>query len=121
MNRCKKANLTVPQLFKKLANKHPDRVLFYYKDEQWTFKQVDEFSNRIANFFTEMGYHPGEEVALMMNTRPEFVGIWLGLAKAGLITAFINTNQRLETLTHSITVVNSKAVIFEPQLAKCKS
>ncbi|CAG2118176.1 unnamed protein product, partial [Medioppia subpectinata] len=39
-------------------------------------------------------------------------------AKAGLITAFINTNQRLEALTHSITVVNCKAVIYEPQLAK---
>ncbi|CAG2120567.1 unnamed protein product [Medioppia subpectinata] len=40
------------------------------------------------------------------------------MAKAGLITAFINTNQRLEALTHSITVVNCKAVIYEPQLAK---
>jgi solute carrier family 27 fatty acid transporter 1/4 len=96
-------------------------VAFYYRDEKWTFRQIDEFSNRVANCFTEMGYHPGEEIALMMNTRPEFVGTWLGLAKAGIITAFINTNQRLETLVHSITVVNCKAVIFEPQLAKCKS
>ena len=94
--------------------------MYYFKDQVWTFKQIDELSNQVANCFTEMGFHPGEEVALMMNTRPEFVAIWLGLAKAGLITAFINTNQRLEALTHSITVVNCKAVIFEPQLAKCE-
>ncbi|XP_054159205.1 long-chain fatty acid transport protein 4-like [Oppia nitens] len=118
LRECKKHNKSVPKVFKELAQRHPNRVMFYFKDEVWTFGKVDEMSNRVANVFAEMGYHPGEEVALMMNTRPEFVVMWLGLAKAGLITAFINTNQRLEALTHSITVVNCKAVIYEPQLAK---
>ncbi|KAK4336699.1 hypothetical protein RND71_043445 [Anisodus tanguticus] len=61
----------------------------------------------------EYGFQPGEEIALMMNNRPEFIGIWLGLSKAGLVTAFINTSLREKSLIHSISVVNCKAVIFD--------
>src|SRR6266516_1684713 len=86
-------------------------IVFKFDDEQWTFQDLDVFSNRVANCFTELGFHPGEEVALFMESRPEYVGIWLGLAKAGVVSALINTNQRLETLVHSITVVNCKALI----------
>ena len=92
--------------------------MFYFEDQKWTFSQIDEFSNRVANIFLEYGYHPGEEVALFMDNRPEYVGIWLGLAKAGLVTALINTNQRCDQLIHSVTVVKCKAVIFGSELTE---
>lgn len=104
-------------MFHQVAKQYPDKIAFYYQDEQWTYKQVDDYSNQIANYMTESGFQPGEEVALMMNSKPEFICIWLGLSKAGLVTAFINTNQRRDTLVHSITVVNCKAVIYDTQLS----
>ncbi|XP_054158008.1 long-chain fatty acid transport protein 4-like [Oppia nitens] len=112
----KRQNATVPKLFAKLCQTHASRVLFYFEDQKWTFGQIDELSNRVANLFLEYGYHPGQEVALFMDNRPEYVAIWLGLAKAGIVTALINTNQRLHQLVHSITVVNCKAIIFGSEL-----
>lgn len=111
-------NSNVPVIFSQLAEREGDRVAFYYKDENWTFRDVEKFSNKIGNAFAQLGFQPGDEVALVMNTRPEFVGVWLGMAKNGVVTAFINTNQRMETLVHSITVVNCKAVIFDVTLSK---
>lgn len=32
---------TVPSVFTKLLKKHPDKVLFYFEDDTWTFKQVN--------------------------------------------------------------------------------
>lgn len=116
----KARNSNVTLLFSTLATRHPDKVAFYYKNEKWTYKEMDEWSNQVGNAFAALGYKPGDEVALVMNSRPEFVGIWLGLAKNGIVTAFINTNQRMETLVHSITVVKSRAVIFDITLAKSK-
>lgn len=110
----------VPKLFSRLAKKHPDKVCFYYKEEKWTYEDIDKFSNKVANYFASIGFEKNDEIALVMNSRPEFVGIWLGLAKLGIVTAFINTNQRMETLVHSITVVNCKAVIYDSTLAKSK-
>ena len=112
----KRQNATVPKLFSKLCQTHASRVLFYFEDQKWTFAQVDEYSNRVANIFLENGYHAGQEVALFMENKPEYICIWLGLAKAGLVTALINTNQRYDQLIHSVTVVNCKALIFGSEL-----
>ena len=111
-------NKNVPRLFTEVTAQHPNKVAIYYKDEKWTFQMVDEFANRVANSFLSLGFRPGDEVALVMNSRPEFIAIWLGMAKCGIVTAFINTNQRMETLAHSITVVRSKAVLFDSSLTK---
>lgn len=114
----RKRNATVPQVFKQNALENPDKIIFYYEDERWSMKRIDEFSNRVANAFLEQGFQPGQEVALFMESKPEFVAIWLGLAKAGIVSALINTNQRMDTLIHSITVVNCRALIFGTELSE---
>ncbi|XP_032687154.1 long-chain fatty acid transport protein 4 isoform X2 [Odontomachus brunneus] len=51
-----------------------------------------------------------------MESRPEYVGTWLGLSKAGFVAALVNTNLRHETLLHSINAAGCKAVIFGSEL-----
>lgn len=114
----RKRNATVPQVFKENCLADPDRVVFYYEDEKWTMRQLDEMSNKVANAFLELGFQPGQEVALFMESRPDFVAVWLGLAKAGIVSALINTNQRMDTLIHSVTVVNCRALIFGSELSE---
>ena len=118
--RLKSKNISVPKIYQQLCVKHPNKVLFLYGDEKWTFQQIDEFSNKVANFFISQGYDHGDEVALFMDNRPEYVGIWLGLAKAGIVAALVNTNQRLETLIHSLSLVKCKALIFSSELLQGK-
>ncbi|CAG2174847.1 unnamed protein product [Oppiella nova] len=115
--KCKRHNKSVPKVFKEIAFKYPNRVMFYYRDDVWTFAQIDNFSNRVTNCFLEMGYGKGDHVALMMDNRPEFVGLWLGLSKVGIISVLINTSQRMETLIHSLTVIKCRALIYEPEFA----
>jgi Acyl-CoA synthetases (AMP-forming)/AMP-acid ligases II len=50
-------------------------------------------------------------LALMCENRPEYVGVWLGAAKLGVISALINTNLKKQPLVHSISTVKSKAII----------
>jgi len=64
------------------------------------------------------GFHKGDVVALFMESRLEFIGMWLGLAKLGIVTALINFNLRLETLAHCINSSNSKALIYSSELAE---
>ena len=51
-----------------------------------------------------------------MENRPEYVGIWYGLSKLGVITALINTNLRSKVLIYSIEVANPKIVIYDEEL-----
>lgn len=60
----------------------------------------------------------GDEVSLLMENRIEYIGIWLGLAKIGVVPAFINTNQKDKALVHAIFSVNSSALIFSSSYAE---
>ena len=33
-------NWTVPKMFSETAKANPDKVMFYFEDQEWTFKQV---------------------------------------------------------------------------------
>ena len=74
---------------------------------------MEEYSNQVADIFCHrFQLKKGDTVALYMENRPEFVGLWLGLSKIGVITALINTNLKSKQLIHSISVARSKVLIF---------
>uniref|UniRef100_G1MXM9 Ubiquitin-related modifier 1 n=2 Tax=Neognathae TaxID=8825 RepID=G1MXM9_MELGA len=105
---------TIAKIFQGTASKHPEKtaLIFQGTGESWTFRQLDEYSNQVANFFHGQGFRSGDVVALFMESRNQYVGLWLGLAKIGVETALVNSNLRMEALLHCITISNSKAVVF---------
>lgn len=109
-------NLNVPKVFMENVRKNPNKVAFIYEGQEWTFAQVDEYSNRIGNFMTEQGFKHGDSIALYMHNRPEYVCTWLGCAKVGIVPALINFNLQNVSLVHSIKVANCKAVICGTEL-----
>lgn len=110
------ANLSVPKMFGATAKRLPDKIMFFFEDETWTFKQVDEISNKIANYFSSLGYVKGDSVALFMTNRPEYVAVILGLSKIGVIPALINYNLTQDSLAHSIEVSKCRGVICGAEL-----
>ncbi|KAK7082496.1 hypothetical protein SK128_013204 [Halocaridina rubra] len=109
-------DLSVPKLFMENVRKNPNKVALIFEGREWTFAQIDEYSNRVGNFLVEQGLKHGDCVSLFMRNRPEYVCIWLGCAKVGVIPALINFNLRHVSLTHSIKVADSKAVICGVEL-----
>ena len=85
-------------------------------DEEWTRQQVEEYSNRVANYFLQKGLKKGDTVAFFMPNRPEYIITWFGLAKIGVIPALVNYNLRKKPLLHTIKVVKCKAVIYGLEL-----
>lgn len=112
--------MTVPKVFNKMQKKHPTKLAFVMDNVQLTFTDVEEISNRVGGYFKGKDLKRGDTVALLMETKPEYACIWLGLAKLGVVTALINTNLRKETLLHSIKVAQSKAIIVGTELAQGK-
>uniref|UniRef100_A0A182PAY1 Very long-chain fatty acid transport protein n=1 Tax=Anopheles epiroticus TaxID=199890 RepID=A0A182PAY1_9DIPT len=115
--RYERAGATVVQIFESVVARQPDKVAFLMDDGRLTFGQVKQLADRIAAHFYAKGFRKGDTIALLMETRLEYPCIWLGLSKVGIVTALINSNLRKETLRHSITVANSKAIIVSPELA----
>ncbi|CAO2598388.1 Long-chain fatty acid transport protein 4 [Lemmus lemmus] len=114
---------TVPLLFASVVRRHPDKtaLIFEGTDTHWTFRQLDDYSSSVANFLQAQGLASGNVVALFMENRNEFVGLWLGMAKLGVEAALINTNLRRDALLHCLNTSRALALIFGSEMAPAVS
>ncbi|XP_043275860.1 long-chain fatty acid transport protein 4-like [Venturia canescens] len=110
-------NTTVMKIFRERAKLYPNKPCFIFEGRIWTNADMDKYSNRIASVFQKAGYVKGDAVALMMPNKPEFIATWLGLGKLGVVTALINTNLRLQLLTHCLTIAKVKGIIYSTELS----
>lgn len=110
---------TVPLLFASVVRRHPDKtaLIFEGTNTHWTFRQLDDYSSSVANFLQARGLVSGNVVALFMENRNEFVGLWLGMAKLGVEAALINTNLRRDALRHCLDTSKARALIFGSEMA----
>uniref|UniRef100_V9KLE9 Arachidonate--CoA ligase n=1 Tax=Callorhinchus milii TaxID=7868 RepID=V9KLE9_CALMI len=120
VRRHQRENSTVPKIFRETVSRHPHKVALVSEGsgEEWSFRGLDEYSDSVGNFLRAQGYLPGDVVALYMESRPEFVGLWLGMAKVGVEAALINFNLRLDALAHCLSVSGAKAVVFGAELSQ---
>uniref|UniRef100_A0A8C6U4S9 Very long-chain fatty acid transport protein n=1 Tax=Neogobius melanostomus TaxID=47308 RepID=A0A8C6U4S9_9GOBI len=114
---------TIPKIFAETVQRHGNKtaLIFEGTGERWTFRQLDEYSNRVANLLLQRGFKEGDVVAVFMENSSQYVGLWLGMAKIGVEAALINFNLRLEALVHCVTISNAKAVVFGSELTEAVS
>ena len=73
---------------------------------------MDEYSNQLAHFLLSAGFKHGDSLALFMENRLEYVGLWLGCTKIGVVPALINFNLRLGPLVHSVKAADPKLLMM---------
>ena len=81
--------------------------------QTYTFRQVEELSNQVANWIVSVKrFTPGSCVALYMENDPLYVCLWLGMAKAGVEVAMLNSNVKGKPLVHSVQVSKACGIIY---------
>ncbi len=72
------------ELLDRVAEQHPDRLCLRAPGLSWSYGQLLEQANRIAQALTrEMGLVPGNRVLLRGPNHPMLVAAWFGVMKAG--------------------------------------
>jgi fatty-acyl-CoA synthase len=95
-----------------------DRPALIGESGSMTWRDLDVFANRIAHWALSEGLERGDVVALLMENRPEFVAIWLGLSRVGVVSALLNTNLTGERLAHCMREANARHWIVGAELAE---
>jgi fatty-acyl-CoA synthase len=115
---------TYCNLAEELAAKYGEQIALLSDRETFSYREWNGRANRYARWALSQGLRKGDVVGLLMPNRPEYLAIWLGLARAGLITALINTNVSGASLAHSVNIAVAKALIVDasllPQLASAR-
>ena len=76
-------NVTFIQMFVKNAKDDPDHIAVVDKNGSYTYKELDNASNIIANYLIKNGVREKEFVAIKMERVKEFMASVLGIQKAG--------------------------------------
>lgn len=100
---------TFGSIIKDKAEMHGERTFLLYKDEKYSFKELHEQSNKIANALIGRGVKKGDKVVTLLSNSPEYLFIWWGIAKTGAVHVPINNAYRGETL---VDVVNRSDAEF---------
>ncbi|MBP6104897.1 MAG: long-chain-acyl-CoA synthetase [Steroidobacteraceae bacterium] len=109
---------TVADRIEERARDSADRPFIIFEGRTVTFGEMNALANRVAHAALSAGLQRGDVVALMMENRPEYPMVWLGLAKVGIIAALLNTSARDRVLKHALGQTRSRAIIFGAECAE---
>lgn len=77
-------DFTFPALFAAQCARTPDNRALWCQGEEWTYLQLEDFSNQVANQLCEnKGIEVGDKVGVCLERKPQFLGVLLGIMKAG--------------------------------------
>ncbi len=74
---------SVPELFARQVTRAPEAVAVTAEGRGWTYRELDEASNRLAHLLIECGAGPGECVAVLLERSAAAVVTILGVLKTG--------------------------------------
>ncbi len=112
---------TLPAVVAAMARTRGDAPALIGRSEQLSYAQLDARAGQFARWALGQGLGPGDVVGLLMENRPDYVAIWLGLTRAGCVVALLNTQLRAEGLAHCIAAAQAHTVIVSSGLAGCAS
>ena len=98
--------------FEKSVDKYPNNVAWRFEGNLTTYSEMDAVANKVANWALGLGLQAGDAVALFMENRPEYVSIWYGLSKIGVVVGLINHNLTDKALAHCVNIAEAKLIII---------
>jgi citronellyl-CoA synthetase len=94
------------------AQANPDGKAVIYQDRSITYKELDQWANRIANHLASKGVGARDVVSVFIENRPELLAVTTAVSKLGAISALVNTSQKGKVLVHSINLVDPKLLVL---------
>ncbi|HEV2703097.1 MAG TPA: long-chain-acyl-CoA synthetase [Steroidobacteraceae bacterium] len=106
---------TLPIVIDELAERFNDGPALVSPEATLNYGQLAAYCARYARWAVAEGLRPGDTVGLMMGNCAHYMATWLGLTRAGISVALLNTQLRGAVLAHCIRIVAPKLMIVGSQ------
>jgi acyl-CoA synthetase (AMP-forming)/AMP-acid ligase II len=92
-------------------NAHPDGLALISTDKRWTWRSLDELSDRLAMGLLGLGLQRGDRVASLMPNRSELIIHYLACFKAGLVSTPLNYRYTAPEIDHALGVSKARVLL----------
>ncbi len=107
----------VPDDLERACDKFSSNLAFIEDDRSWTYAQFDAYANQVANWALSRGCAAGDTVAVFARNRLEYVALWYGLSKVGVVPALLNFQLAASALAHCLNISKAKILILDHEMA----
>jgi len=93
---------TVSEALRDAARRTPGKPFFYYRNQEFSYKELDEHSDRLASALMEHGIQRGDKIAILALNQPEWLITFFAAAKIGAGVVALNARYRETELEYML-------------------
>lgn len=108
---------TLSDALQRSVRKVPSKVALIFGERRWTFQDLAQAANRVANGLLAQGLKPGDRVAAYGKNSDAYVLLWLACNRAGLIHVPINYALTEGELKYIVDDSGARALFFDLSIA----
>jgi carnitine-CoA ligase len=106
---------TIDAILRQRVAERPDHVVIRFPDTSVTYAGLADRSARVTSLFTGLGIAAGDRVAVMLRNGPDFVDVWFGLARLGVVEVPVNTALKGDLLAYILRQSGARAVVVDAE------
>ncbi|HEX6312500.1 MAG TPA: class I adenylate-forming enzyme family protein [Acidimicrobiia bacterium] len=104
------------ELLATTAESTPDGVALRAGDDAWSFRELADWSGRLARGLVDSGAQPGDRIAFFLPNCAELVAAYFACFAAGLVAVPLNHRYIAADAGHAIEHSGASVVITHPEL-----
>lgn len=99
------------------ARNTPDKPALVFEDRRLDWRALNAGANRLANALTKLGLRTGDRVVYIMDNCVEFLEVFYGLAKLGIVGAPVMTSSVAREIAYVARDLGARLVICQASAA----
>jgi long-chain acyl-CoA synthetase len=117
--------MTVANILSQGKQLYPEKTALIFGDRAWSYRQLDEVTDRLAAAFLDIGVKLGDRVAFLLPNSPELLFCYFACFKIGAIAVPLNIRLKGSELEYIINHSEPKILVshekFFPEIALIRS
>ncbi|WP_205873764.1 non-ribosomal peptide synthetase [Mycobacterium camsae] len=105
---------TLVDLVSEQTRRNPDATAIVYEGKHFSYRELNEESNRLAHWLVEQGIGSEDRVAVLLDKSPDLVITALGLVKSGAVYVPVDPEYPQDRLDFILDDCDAKLVVREP-------
>lgn len=107
---------TISDAFVRSVMRQTNKTALTFTDRHWTYQQLDDAVNRVANRLIEAELQPGDRVAAYDKNSDAYLILWLACSRTGLIHVPVNFALVQDELSYVFNQSGARAIFCDNAL-----
>jgi len=104
--------VTIGETLRRAARATPEREFVIGDSRRLTFAAFDALVDDFAEGLLRAGFRRGDHLALWMTNTPDWLLVWLGCARIGVVTVPLNTRYKAQEAEYILRQSDAKALVM---------